>query len=473
MKTKIINSINCNLEKPYVIYYGKITTYDTLKSDIVKFNCFFKENNIHKILIKLPQGYFAYSLILAAFLSEVCFCVIDEQSSQAREEHFLSQYNPDVVFGCDTYSANGLYRYINYDDILSSYEETYDIQFCGDSWYSANEDIAYVLFTSGSTGMPKGCRIKRTSINTLMEKAEQIFNINKNDIYGQFAPLFFDMSMLDVFLSVCVGCTLIPFSTQTDKLRPGNVIQRHHITFINAVPQMIEILKRGKQLNLECLESLRLIKLGGDKVRKDIVDELFRNTNINALYVTYGPTEATVFCMVNKITRNDWPKMTDTIVPLGEAIDGYSQIDIVEDEIIVTGVCVASGYLDGSTGGFCKINNKESYRTGDYAISKSGRLIFAGRKDFQHKINGIRIDLSEVELAFSPYCSEVHSICEDGNIIVFVISSYDEEYFFERIVSRMPNIIRPKIIIKLDEFPKLNNGKIDNKKLSSMYGGLK
>lgn len=473
MKTKIINSINSNLKRPYVIYHGKITTYETLKSDITRLNCFFKDNNIHKILIKLPQGYIAYSLILAAYLSEVCFCVIDEHSGQAREEHFLCQYNPDVIFGCGAYIKNGSYRYIDCNNFPLLCKETNNVLFCEGSWYSANEDIAYVLFTSGSTGMPKGCRIKRTSINALIDKAEQIFNINENDIYGQFAPLFFDMSMLDVFLSVCVGCTLIPFSTQIDKLRPGSVIQQNHITFINAVPQMIEILKRGKQLNRDYLESLRLVKLGGDKVRKDIVDELFCNTNINALYVTYGPTEATVFCMVNKIVRNDWPLMTDTIVPLGEDIEGYSHIDIVENEIVVTGVCVASGYLDGYTGGFCKINGKESYRTGDYAILKSGRLIFAGRKDFQHKINGVRIDLSEVELAFSPYCLEVHSICEEGNIVVFVISPYDVEYFFEHIVSRMPNIIRPKIIIKLDEFPKLNNGKIDNKRLSDIYGGLK
>lgn len=471
MKNQIIGTINKRLNFPYVIYKGHIYLYKRLKLDILKLNYFFKENNINKILIKLSQGYEAYCLILASYLSNVCFCVIDEYSSKDREELYLKQYKPDVIFGLDTNKCFGENKMYSFLDITSTYNILKSNEICNENWYYGCNNLAYILYTSGSTGNPKGCRIKRNSLETFIDKVHNIFNLNENDIYGQYAPLFFDMSMLDVFLSVYVGATLVPFSSKIDKLRPGNLIKNSKITFINSVPQMIELLSRSKQLNIETLKSLRMIKLGGDKVRKDVMYDIFENTNIDTLFVTYGPTEATVFCMINIIDRNDYQKMEQNIVPLGKNIDGYSEIDIVDGEIVIYGECVADGYLDNNLGGFINVNNRIGYKTGDYVFKVNGDYLFAGRKDFQYKINGNRIDLSEIESLFSQYCSDVHVLCEKENIIVFVITEYDVEYLQKHVVSRLMDVLKPRIIIKLSEFPKLNNGKIDNKKLISIYGG--
>ena len=471
MRNKIINSINKNSDKSYVVDRGKIVAYyKTLKSDLLHLNAFFEYHEIKKILIKLPQGFQAYSLIIAAYLSNVCFCVIDEFSCRLREEHFLSQYKPDIVFGVNNNSLNCDCQYIKYEKAIEFFDPPRCVELCDEFWYDASQELAYVLFTSGTTGMPKGCCIKRKSIETFIEKASNIFNLESNDVYGQYAPLFFDMSMLDVFLCTSIGATLVPFSTKVDKLRPGSVIQQNRITFINAVPQMIEILKRGKQLSTAYLSSLRAIKLGGDKVRKDIVKDLFECTNIRELFVTYGPTEATVFCMINKLSKDDWFTMEDSIVPLGSNIEGYSGIDIINDEIVVKGICVAQGYLDGTPGGFCELEGVSAYRTGDYAVKKEGRLLFSGREDSQYKINGVRIDLSEVELAFSKYCVAAHALCINENIVVFVISTNAVDYLQRIIAEELPQVLQPRVIIKVDDLPKLSNGKIDNKKLLDIYG---
>jgi D-alanine--poly(phosphoribitol) ligase subunit 1 len=342
-----------------------------------------------------------------------------------------------------------------------------------------DNSIAYVLFTSGSTGLPKGCMIKRESLEKFCIWAAEEFSLSEHDVCGQYVPLYFDMSLLDIFGGFMKGVTLVPFPNFTEKLRPGIILKKYKITFMNVVPQFLEILMRTNQFSNEYLSSLRMIRFGGDKIYENRLEMLFEQMPELKVVSTYGPTETTCFCFYKIVDKNTYKEHSRDIITIGNTIPGWNAYlrNIEENigEIVVYGEYIGAGYLDINGGEqFSKeyINGsmEQVYYTGDYATIINSEYYFKGRRDAQVKINGNRVSLSEVEFAMLELgCREAVAVFCMDNIFCFYCAEknhFDDEVKIKEILqTRLPRYAIPSSIARLDVLPYNANGKIDKKKL--------
>ena len=473
MRKKLLFSLSNNHNRAVYIDGQNEYTYCELLEKVKTLNRFFMLHNIKRIAICMDKSFVSYSLIIAAYLSKVTFSVWNTELPKNRIEYFYSIYRPDVVFIANKEEN------ILFENCVPIDSEFFDLNYAqGDELIEqAENELAYVLFTSGSTSLPKGCKISYRALDLLIEKAALEFGIKETDVCGQYAPFYFDMSILDIFLVPYVGATLVAFTTFSEKLRPGTLIQNKKISFINSVPQLYELLERGRQLKREVLVSVKKIKMGGDIVKKTLLDKIFEVLPKVEVYVTYGPTETTVICMIAKLNLENYQTLCDGyIAPLGKEIDGYSTITLTDDgEIVIGGPCVGLGYLSGENTGFITNGSGQpAYLSGDYAKVKDGQMFFDGRKDEQAKINGNRINVMEVDAALSKWSIESVTLVVSSRIILFYISEkYDEEAVRNMLENEIPNYELPSLIIRLTQFKYNSNGKVDRQFLRRCYKELK
>ena len=232
MREQLLSNLSNKHNKTVYVDGSQEYTYLELFEKVKLLNRFFALHDISRIAIYMDKSFVSYSIIIAAYLSKVTFSVWNTELPKNRIEYFHSIYKPDLVF-IATERFNDLFD--NCELIDSVFSELDYTQ--GDELVEQKgNELAYVLFTSGSTNLPKGCKISYRALDLLIEKAVLEFNINEADICGQYAPFYFDMSILDIFLVPYIGATLVAFTTFNEKLRPGTIIQNKKITFINSVP---------------------------------------------------------------------------------------------------------------------------------------------------------------------------------------------------------------------------------------------
>lgn len=479
MKVPLLHSILQNLDKPFVLNDENSYSYRDLINLLSKLNTLLYYNNYKKVLISVPQGFYAYSSILASYLTNATFCVINQDLPLERKTHVINQFEPDVIFSqanTNFYSDRNIPKVnlesINYHEIENKLIET--------DFPCFDNEIIYVYFTSGSTGTPKGCRIKRSAVEKLVLWAVKEFKLTSDDIWGQYTPLYFDMSLFDVFGVTCLGASLVSFSTTADKLRPGNLIRKYKITFLNAVPQIIDILNKTGHLTNEYCKSLSAIKLGGDKTYRNSVELLFDIIPDLTVILTYGPTETTIFCTYKKVNKSNYNEYSTDILTIGKPIPECNiKLENMIDgigEIVVYGECVGLGYIGKGQAGYNSIElhgkPTRSYLTGDFAKKINDCYYFCGRKDSQIKINGQRFYLGEIETTLKiAGCDECAVVFLNNNVIAFYVDHKKQlkiENINEKIKQYIPEIFIPKQYISIEQMPYNANGKIDRIKLKSL-----
>jgi len=476
MKTILLQSIRKNVDKQFILNHGIRYLYKDLFNFLVNLNNSLFTNNHQRVLISMPQGFYAYGSILASYLTNATFCFIAKDLPLERKAHIINQFKPDVILTQNDASISNFntipiidFGDTNYLVNLSNPSET--IFSCFDS------EIIYVYFTSGSTGFPKGCCIKRISVEKIVLWAIKEFELTGNDIWGQYTPLHFDMSLIDVFGATCLGASLVSFSTVADKLRPGNLIREHKISFLNIVPQVIDILIKAKQLNNEYCQSLSTIRFGGDKVYTCTVEKLFDILPKLIIISTYGPTETTFFCTFMKMNQQNYKNYSTDILTIGEPIPGckieLENVDNEIGEIVISGEYIGLGYLGSEQFGYNSIEidgiTHRFYRTGDYAKIIQNFLYFYGRKDSQIKINGQRFSLLEIEVAAKKCgCEDCAAIYFNNMIVCFYIDSnksLGNNRLNELLKTYIQEMFLPQKYISMDQMPYNANGKIDRLKL--------
>lgn len=475
MFSQILSIIRKKRNDIYVIEKNRTWTYLDLEQSISYFNNFFKVHRYEKILLSGRQGFIEYSILLSAYMTGCIFCVLNPQLPLERKKHIISKFSPDLIIG---YEKDEILRVNNVKRI------SIDNIFNEIAVYEKNEivrvfenHIMYVLFTSGSTGLPKGCKIKRDAFEKHCKWAVNEFGISSNDVYGQYVPLYFDMSLIDVFGATQQGAALVPFKDFNEKSRPGNMIKKYSITFMNVVPQFLDILITTKQLTEQYLKSLRMIRFGGDKIFVSKLEKLFDNVPFIKVISTYGPTETTCFCFYKMIDINNYKRHSKEIVTIGNPIPGwYAYLKDVENnvgEIVIYGNNIGEGYID-DLGGYCKeiIDGElvNTYHTGDYASYENGEYYFEGRRDSQIKIFGNRVSMVEVEYSMLEIgCDEVAVLYHNNEICCFYISNNEElkkEIDVKKLLkSKLPFYAIPTKIRRINIMPYNANGKIDRNQL--------
>ena len=348
-------------------------------------------------------------------------------------------------------------------------------------------DPLYANFTSGSTGMPKGVVVSHRSVIDFIDIFTEKFNINETDVVANQAPFDFDVSVKDIYSCIRTGATLliVPkrlFSRPTELL--DYICDNNATTLIWAVSALC-LVTTFHGLDYKLPTALKKVLFSGEVMPIKHIKEWIKYLP-NVTYINlYGPTEITCNCTYYIIdNKKEYEK-----IPMGEAFDNEQVFLLDEDdkiidskmktgEICVKGTALALGYYNNSeqtNKSFVQnpLNNKYIdliYRTGDLGyIGEDNNFYFNGRKDFQIKHMGHRIELEEIEREIEKI-EGLHRACciydeEKSKIYAFYIGNIEKQELHDKLKENLPIFMVPNVLRQMDEFPITKNGKIDRKLL--------
>ena len=354
-------------------------------------------------------------------------------------------------------------------------------------------DPLCLINTSGSTGLPKSVILNHRSTIDFIDWTLENFNFNSNDLIGSLSPLYFDIYTLEIYVALKTGATiyLIPEQTASFPIQLVQFLNKHKITFIFWVPTIMVNIANLDLLEKYEISSLRRIFFAGEVFPTKQLN-IWRRDLRNAQFVNlYGPIEITVDCTYFIIDR-DFDD--DAPIPIGSPC-ANSDVFILNDdnnlaeqgqtgELCVRGSSLALGYYNNpeqTALSFVQnpLNNafpEIIYRTGDLVhINELGEIMFDGRKDFQIKHQGYRIELAEIENAVQAL-DEIKHACvlyqkeKKAIVLVFEASSkVTPKQLRQALQSRLPKYMLPTVFVELDALPQNPNGKIDRQKLSEKF----
>ena len=317
----------------------------------------------------------------------------------------------------------------------------------------------------------------------------------KNKIYLNQAPFSFDLSVMDLYLSLYSESTLFAITKekQQDFSKLYESLEKSGITNWVSTPSFADMCLSLQEFNSENIKNIEYFLFCGEVLTKKTAQRLKQRFPNAKVINTYGPTESTV-CVTDILITDEILEKFD-ILPLGDVKRG-SRIEIREEdkilgddeigEIVIIGDTVSSGYyknpVQTEKAFFITENNERAYKTGDLGYYKDGNLFFSNRKDFQVKLNGYRIELGDIESNLLNI-SGVSSCCALPNydsdnkvksITAFIVSNNindEKEYtkfLKEKLKKYIPNYMIPKKFKFLEKLPMNNNGKVDRKELKKI-----
>lgn len=368
----------------------------------------------------------------------------------------------DISISCDNIECLSL-------DELKKYENQ-DIK-------ENNNDIIYIIFTSGSTGVPKGVPISKENLNNFIDwisNLKPLCDYHDINVLNQ-ANFGFDLSVCDLFYSLCNGHTLIAFDNDFQNYNKIFDILKE-IDVAVMTPTFIKLCFLNQNFNENNYAKLKCIYFCGEQLEVKTVKKLFESFPNLKVINAYGPTEATSAVSGILITKDMVNSLK--ILPVGEINTSATKILIVDDEIVLKGKSVFNGYLGDNIGGYYKEGYINCFKTGDIGYIEDGKLYCKGRKNNQIKYKGYRIELSEIEY----YLNLIDGVREcaviakyDDNLVVKTIKAFvvvdnniDDMYIKKELEKYLPIYMIPKSIKIIDKLPINHNGKIDRKVLNDL-----
>lgn len=360
-------------------------------------------------------------------------------------------------------------------------------------------DPAYIMFTSGSTGFPKGAVMTHANVLNLISWSLATFNFTPEDILTNVNPLYFDNSVFDFYSSIFSGACIVPVSKEVTRNAKMLVemVDEMRCTSWFSVPSLLIFLDTMKALKKENMKFIKRFIFGGEGYPKSKLKKLFELYSDRAeFFNVYGPTECTCICSVYKITSEDFDDLKG-LPPLGRISENFSYLILggkgekVKDgevgELCLLGPNVGKGYyndLERTTESFVQnpFNSyypEPMYKTGDLVRynPEDGKIYFVCRKDNQIKHMGYRIELEEIEAALNclDYISEaavLHGTSRGLSQIVAVVATkreVEESQIRQDLKELIPYYMIPTIFHFERELPKNPSGKIDRVKLKEKY----
>lgn len=348
---------------------------------------------------------------------------------------------------------------------------------------SHGEDLAYVLYTSGSTGLPKGVRILQRNLTNFLASMRQAPGITDDDVLCAVTTLSFDIAALELYLPLLVGARIVVATEdeQADPVALASTLRRHGVTMLQTTPTLLRLL-----VNSDRVHEVRGMKLlvGGEALPRDLAETIL--PVCSELWNMYGPTETTVWSTIHPVTRGSGP------VPLGKPI-AETAIHVLDEnrqpvaegeigEIWIGGAGVADGYLhdpEKTAERFLPdpfaTDGSRMYRTGDLGSLHDGVLYFHGRVDEQIKLRGFRIEPGDIEAAALAVDGVRETVAVardfgdgDKRLVLYLVGDPDPRLVTRLragLRDRLPDYMRPQFIEVLDALPRTPNGKIDRKAL--------
>jgi amino acid adenylation domain-containing protein len=447
------------------------------------------------VAVMMEKGWEQIVAVLGILSCGAAYVPIDPDLPTARVRELVDAISPAAVVTqpwlCDRIPLPA--------DIPITVVEATDRECHDPSWHrSAHTDLAYVLFTSGSSGTPKGVMLSHGSVVNTLSDVWRRFAIGGSDSILAISELGFDLSVFDIFGLLGVGGHIVvpDANRKNDPRYLSELLASEKVTLWNSVPALLQLLlDEGGTANGAQDDHMRLVLLSGDWIPLELparIRERFRRSKIVGLG---GATEAAIWSVVYPIDDVDpaWRS-----IPYGRPLQSQQvyvmddemseRPDWAEGELYIGGAGVATGYWRDAARTDAQfiphpVTGQRLYRTGDAARWwPSDILELIGRLDTQVKISGHRVELGEVEAALSglPHvrecCVVVDGIDEAVRLVAFVTfgeQSVEHDELLESLRALLPAYMIPAVVHNLKQLPLTPNGKVDRRSLVTLAQALR
>ena len=339
--------------------------------------------------------------------------------------------------------------------------------------YIKNDEICYIIYTSGTTGKPKGVIISNNNVSNFVDSIPNVIDFSSNDRILAITTENFDIAFLELFLPLCLGATVIIGNKRhlIDMQYLSQTINDKNITIMQATPTTWEMLFNTNWNN----ESKIKILCGGEPLTQSLAKRILKSGS--KAWNLYGPTETTIWSSTWEITNMNisiGKPINNTRFYITNSDGEKIEKDNIEGELYIAGKGVSLGYINNpklTKDKFIFLENELAYKTGDIVFKNNNLFYYKGRKDFQVKINGHRIEIediennlisiNEIEKAIVVYDSRVKQL----KAYVKTREQINEIKIIESLRNKIPAYMIPKKYYFVNEFPLTFNKKVNRKKL--------
>ncbi|CAD7668919.1 unnamed protein product [Nyctereutes procyonoides] len=517
----------CNNQPPVYYTYKTVVNAASELSNFLLLHCDFQE--IQEVGLYCHPGINLPSWILGILQVPAAYAPIDPDSPPALSTHFMKKCNLSYIL-VEKQQINkfksSYETLLNYDTpkeyndlvlfrlhwknaevslMLNDRKQNYEKEKMTNSTNSENSNaekteermdvrqkhcLAYVLHTSGTTGIPKIVRVPHACIVPNIQHFRILFEITQEDVLFLASPLTFDPSVVEIFVALSSGACLLIVPTSV-KMLPSKLaavlFSHHRVTILQATPTLLR--RFGSQLIkstvLSASTSLRVLALGGEAFPSLTVLKSWRGVdNKTQIFNVYGITEVSSWATFHRIPEKflNSTLKCELPVPLGFPLLG-TVVEVRDTD----GFTIQEGHGQVFLGGrnrVCFLDDEMTVplgtmrATGDLVMVKDGEMFFLGRKDSQIKRHGKRLNIELVQQV-AEGLQQVESCAvtwyNQEKLILFMVSKNDlvKEYIFKELQKHLPSHAIPDELVLIDSLPFTSHGKIDVSELNKMYLNLK
>ena len=501
-KSKVIHQlfeeqVNANPDAIAVEFEKEALTYKELNGSANSLAHILRQNGVEAnrvVGVLLPRSPELIITILGILKAGGSYLPLDTELPEERMNYILTHSQCNVVVTVKAHESQLLNWHLAATDvqpvILDFDEELLDTVGHGEiKNVNKPSDLAYVIYTSGTTGRPKGIMIEHHSLVNYICWATDQYVAGEQATFPLYTSISFDLTITSIFTPLITGNKLVIYQEDSDRLMIAKIITDNMVNVVKLTPSHLKLITESQvKIPAEC--SIKRFIVGGEKLGQKLANDIYDKFSKEIeICNEYGPTEATVGCMIHKFD----PSETTNTVPIGIPADN-TQIYVldqfmqpvptaVKGEIYISGDGLARGYLFNEalteqrfiSNPF--IAGHKMYRTGDIARRLvNGTIEFLGRADQQVKVNGYRIELTEVEnclMSFSAVSRAlvIARINQKGKKVLYAYFIANSDQNIEAaelrnyLADQLPHYMIPAYFVKIQTVPLTENGKVD-------YGAL-
>ena len=478
------------IDRKYQITFGQLRKKTFIIADTLIEKGYLKK----PVLIFLEKGVACIEAFMGVAYSGNFYSPIDTKMPMERIDKIVKTLSPAVIITDEKHKEMA--------SQFSSGVEVLTIEMCSEDFEEKkvldctkkiiDTDILYVLFTSGSTGMPKGVIINHKAVVDFTDWICDVYSFDENVVLGNQAQLYFDLSIQDVYAPLKTGATtvLIPNRMFIQPLRVWNMIVEHKVNTLVWIPSMLSMFANIDILANVEKASLEKVLFCGEVMPMKQLNYWIKNYPETVFANLYGPTECTEACTYYTIDRQF---DDDDVLPMGIACENSEAMVIDENEQLITevdkvgelymrGTCLSSGYYNNpkkTAEAFVQNPLNKSYpelvyKTGDLVrYNEYGELVYVSRKDFQIKHRGYRIELGEIDAAATSVQGIEYACCVFESKLDKLILAYKGEIseveMQKELETKLQEYMVPTEYHKMDNMLFNLNGKVDRKAIEKMF----